>query len=98
MSLNETNNLNTLNICICKEIIFAYLHLQGNYLNYLLNLLIFSKAKQIFGSFSKAEKKFEYLLNPSYSNNALALALIISLTRPPISDTFDNAVARLTAT
>ena len=96
MSLNETNNLNTLNICICKEIIFAYLHLQGNYLNYLLNLLIFSKAKQIFVSFSKAEKK--YLLNQSYSNNALALALIKSLTRPPISDTFDNAVARLTAT
>ena len=34
----------------------------------------------------------------SYSNNALLLALIISLLRSPISDTFGNAIARLTTT
>ena len=59
---------------------------------------IFSKSKKSFLSFSSAEKKFEYLLKQSYSNHALALSLIISLLRPPINDTFDNATARLTAT
>ena len=60
--------------------------------------LIFSKAKNFVVSFSNAEKKSDYSLNLSYSNKTLELALIISLVRSPISGTFDNTIARLTAT
>ena len=60
--------------------------------------LIFSKAKNFVVSFSSAEKKSEYILNLSYSNKTLELALIIRLVRSPINGTFDNTIARLTAT
>ena len=60
--------------------------------------LIFSKAKNFVVSFSSAEKKSDYSLNLSYSNKTLELALIISLVRSPISGTFDNTIARHTAT